>query len=270
MYYEVYVDTLFLVNFVMNLYLLMLTNRSVGRTATRLRIIGAAAVGAAIYVIGLLVAFLPPILELILQAGAAVMLMIKIAFRPQTLHGYRKLLENLLGFSFLVGGSIYMLMRHIEGMLEHSLGIAFVMGAGGMIFMLCSYLSERKKGGQELCRVTLFSGQTSVTINAILDTGNGLIEPISGKPVSVVNRDVLERLWPEGLPELYRVIPYHSIGKAGGLMNGYLIERMIVEHDGIPGCYEQVYVAVGEQSVSGKGKYEMILNPMVLQKKGSP
>lgn len=266
MYYEVYVDTLFLVNFVMNLYLLMLTNISARRTATRLRMILAAALGAMSYVIGLAVAFLPPVLELILQTAAASLLMIKIAFRPGTLSGYKKLLENLLAYSFLVGGVLYMLMRYIEGLANYSLGIAFVMGMGGLIFMLCSYLAERRQGREEPCVVTLCHGQHKVKMNAILDTGNGLIEPISAKPVSVTSSKVLENLWPEGLPELYRAIPYHSVGRAGGIMKGYLVERMIVEQDGIPGCYEKVYVAVGEQAVSVKGKYEMILNPMVLQK----
>lgn len=268
MYYEVYVDTLFLVNFVMNLYLLMLTNISARCTATRLRMTLAAGVGAFVYVIGLVAAFLPPVLELILQAGISSVLMIKIAFRPGSLSGYKKLLENLLGYSFLFGGALFIMMRYIEGMVDYSLGIAFVMGAGGILYMFGSYLTEKRHRGQEFCTVTLCCGQQKVTVNAILDTGNGLMEPISSKPVSVTNEEVMAKLWPEGMPELYRAIPYHSVGKSAGIMRGYRVERMVVEQEGIVGCYENVYVAVGEQTVSGKGKYEMILNPMLFQREG--
>lgn len=269
MYYEIYVDTLFLVNFVMNLYLLMLANIGVRRTATRLRMIGAAAAGATVYVLGITITFLPAFLCLILQTAAASMLMIKIAFKPSSLRGYKKLLENLLGYSFLVGGILYALMRYLEGFADRSFGIAFVMGTGGMIYLFCSYLAERKKANQEICLVTLHNGQNQVKVKALLDTGNGLIEPISAKPVSVTDSEVLKKLWPEGLPELFRVVPYHTVGRAGGLMKGYLVDYMTVEQEGVPGCYEKVYIAAGEQPVSVRREYEMILNPMVLNRERS-
>ncbi len=266
MYYEVYVDTLFLVNFVMNLYLLMLTNQSTGRTATRLRMVAAAAVGAGIYLAGFILTFLPALPRLLLQMALASLLMIKIAFRPQSMAGYKKLLERLLSYSFFVGGALYMLIRHIEGMADYSFGIFFVMGVGGLLYLLCSYLAECRKKATGSCLVTLCVGETREQVRAIVDTGNGLVEPISGKPVSVADRKVLERLWPQGLPAFYRVIPYHSIGEAKGILQGYLIEMMIVEQEGIANQFEQVYVAAGKEEVSSKGSYEMILNPGQLQK----
>lgn len=263
MYYEVYVDTLFLVNFVMNLYVLLLTDISVGRTATRLRIVGAAALGALIYLSGL-VSGLPAFCKLFLQIGGSTVLMMKTAFRPGSLQGYIKLLENMLTYSFLLGGGLYLLWRYINGLWEYTIGMVFVMGMGGIFFLFFSYLAERKKE-RGFCRVTLISETGTVSVKALLDTGNGLTEPISQRPVSVTNSAVLEKLWPEGMPELFRAIPYHSIGKAGGIMKGYRIEKMIVEQEGIPCCCENVYVAAGEETVSVKGKYEMILNPSVLQ-----
>lgn len=268
MYYEIYVDTLFLVNFVMNLYLLMLANVGARRTATRLRIIGAAAVGAIIYVIGLWFSFLPPVLGLLIQGTVALILMIKIAFRPCSIAGYKKMLEMLMGYSLLVGGAIYILMGYVEGMADRSLGIAFIMGVGGLLYMFCSYLLEQRKTGQEFCRVILHNGESTVEISGLWDTGNGLVEPISGKPVSVVNKSVLEQLWPAGLPELFRIIPYHSVGKEKGIMKAYFVESMLVELDGIPKSCKGVYVAAGDRKVSGKGTYEMILNPMLFDAKG--
>ena len=52
MVYELYVDSLFLINFVMNLYLLILVDQSCMRTATRMRILLGACVGAVVYVLG--------------------------------------------------------------------------------------------------------------------------------------------------------------------------------------------------------------------------
>ena len=46
MHYELYVDSLFLLNFIMNLYLLILVDNSTLRTATAGRLAAGAAVGA--------------------------------------------------------------------------------------------------------------------------------------------------------------------------------------------------------------------------------
>ena len=57
MYYEIYIDSLFLLNFTMNLYLLMLVNAGLGRPATRLRLTG----GAVLAGIGYCLMFLLPL-----------------------------------------------------------------------------------------------------------------------------------------------------------------------------------------------------------------
>ena len=54
MHYELYVDSLFLVNFVMNLYLLLLVDRSTFRTATRRRLLLGAAAGGVLGIVPLL------------------------------------------------------------------------------------------------------------------------------------------------------------------------------------------------------------------------
>lgn len=267
MYYEIYIDTLFLVNFVMNLYLLMLTNISAGRTATRLRLIGASLIGALVYVVGLIITVLPGIVSLLIQTSVASVLMIKVAFRPKNLSGYKKLFENLLGYSFLFGGAVYMLSKYFEGVMENTTGIALVMGFGGLLYLLISYIMENRKKREVSCKVTLISDKAAVTVDALFDTGNGLTEPLSGAPVCVVNQSVLERLWPLGMPDFFRIIPYHSVGCAHGIMQGYMVDEMIVELDGVPNRQTKIFIAAPEQEVAGRGTYEMILNPRVLQSK---
>ena len=49
MQYEIYIDSLFLLDFAMNLYLLLLVNRSLNHTATWKRLLAGAAFGGAGY-----------------------------------------------------------------------------------------------------------------------------------------------------------------------------------------------------------------------------
>ena len=49
MQYEIYIDSLFLLDFAMNLYLLLLVNRNLNHTATWKRLLAGAALGGAGY-----------------------------------------------------------------------------------------------------------------------------------------------------------------------------------------------------------------------------
>lgn len=264
MVYEVYVDSLFLVNFVMNLYLLLLLNRKMGGPATGLRILCGAFAGALCYCTSLFLPWIPTMLRLVLGTGGAGWGMVKIVFRPVTGKACLQLLESLTGVSFLLGGILFLLMRYLQGFTERTLGVAGILGAGGVLYIfLRFYMERREKNRNHLCRVELISGAHRVTVTALVDTGNGLREPISQKPVSLVDEEVLLQLWPEGLPELYRVIPYHSVGCAHGILKGYEVPEMVVEMRGVQNTLRKVYLGAGEQKMTAAGDYQMILHPQM-------
>ena len=60
-------------------------------------------------------------------------------------------------------------------------------------------------------------------------------------------------------PEKYKMIPYHSIGKERGLLEGYEIDEIVVKGHTGRKQFEKVIVAVYKGKVSGKGSYQMIL-----------
>lgn len=266
MRYELYADSLFLVNFVMNLYILMLVDRSTLRAALPWRLALAAALGAGSCLLMFLAACPAPVKLFLGAAGA--LGMIPAAFPVRGLRNFLKLLEKMLLFSFCMGGALIFLLRGIplrEGALR---GVAGILGAGGLFFL---FLRRMPCGrGQEdcLCRVTLVRRGRQVQVSALIDSGNCLIEPISGKPVCVVEEEVFRELWGED-ERLYRAIPYHSIGKSRGILEGYLLPEMYVETDGMRKALREVYIAVSREKISeadapGEHSVKMILNPRVL------
>ena len=274
MRYEVYVDSLFLINFVMNLYILMLVDRSTFRAATPGRLLSGAALGGACYLLMLLLNAPVP-LKLLLGAGGAVG-MLPVTFPVKGLRNLLKLMEKMLIFSFCMGGALIFLLRSIpigEGMLT---GIFGILGAGGIIFLFLGRLPWEPKPENSLCRVTLVRGGKQVTVSALIDSGNSLIEPISGKPVCVVEEEVFRSLWENG-GKLYRAIPYHSIGKKRGILEGYLLPELHVEIDGMRKIFHDIYIAVSAETISAADVSEaesvkMIMNPRLLAeaKKGKP
>lgn len=269
MYYELYADSLFLVNFVMNLYLLLLVNKSFFRTATRRRLILGAAIGAVLYFLPFL-GIGPWWFRFAVGAMLGSSAMIAVAFRVRSLHTFFRILESILMYSILMGGGM-LLLKRIPWMKQRMMGVWGVLGFGAVIYLLLGYLMERRNGQTALCKATLCCEDSRVTVTALLDSGNSLVEPISGKPVSVLERDVILSLWKEE-PRLYRAIPYHSIGKKRGILKGYLLPEMQIEVDGVTKICKESYIAVCEEYIASGGNgagghVKMILNPGLLEEK---
>ena len=275
MHYELYVDSLFLVNFVMNLYLLLLVNRSTFRTATPGRLLLGASVGG----IGGLLPYLIPGAGLV-KMGVGILVgtvgMILMAFPVRSFRMFLKLLEKLLLYSFCMGGALLFLIRALPGLRSILTGILGIMGMGGLCFLLL--IRFRKDGiqGESLCRSILICKKVRLEVIGLVDSGNSLTEPISGKPVCIVTQQVLNSLKGE-LSDGFRVIPYHSIGKKRGILESYLLPELQLELNGITRAFHQVWIAASPEGISEQDNAEaesvkMIINPMLFseQKKGGP
>lgn len=266
MYYEVYVDSLFLVNFVMNLYLLLLVNQSTFRTATRLRLILGAAVGA----IGYLSPFLwngPRLLKYGLGLFGGTLGMLYVTFRMRSFRALGQLLGKLCLWSFLIGGILLFLIGKFTFLRDSMTGIAGVLGMGTVVYLFLTFLLEKYRNRETICHVTLINGESRIKVAALLDSGNSLVEPISGKSVSIIEMSVFQSLW-RTQPPYYRVIPFHSIGKNRGILRGYLLPEIQIETDGVIKVCKDVYIAVSNENITGMeagSGIKMILNPMLLR-----
>ncbi|MBQ4537212.1 MAG: sigma-E processing peptidase SpoIIGA [Lachnospiraceae bacterium] len=262
MYYELYVDSLFLLNFVMNLLLLLLVNQRTCRTATRGRLILGAALSSTLYILPFLCAG-PTWLRFGSSMLLGIAVMVWIPFPVRSFRALRQVIAYFLKYSFLIGGCLLFLLQVFPGFSKLIAGSIGVMGLGMVLFLFLFY---RREEGEGVCRVIIKEGAVTVAILGFWDTGNSLVEPISGTPVCVVEGEVIEKLW-EKEPEIYRVIPYHSIGKTGYL-KGFRIEELRVELYGMEKVFREVYIAQAQIGVSKEEKQEyakVILNPLLLK-----
>lgn len=267
MYYEIYADSLFLLNFTLNLYLLLLMNKSLHCTATRFRLFLGAVWGGAGYC---LVFFIPvPMLVKIMFAVICVNVgSLVFVFRPSSVKGFVKLAESMFLYAFLLGGAFWMLMNHVKGFRNNMMSFITVIAFGG-VFVLIFYgrIGKTEKQKMKPCMVELCKGEEKIQIHGLIDTGNSLIEPISGKPVSVVDKDIFEKLMKqqEKVTLGFRAIPYRSVGCERGIMKGYEIPEIIIEQDGMKKKCYNIYVGVSEGKVSSKGTYQILVHPKLLQ-----
>ena len=265
MHYEVYLDSLFLLNFGMNLLLLIMVDHSTCRTATWYRLLCGAGIGAGCY----LLPFLwkgKALVKIVFCLLPGTLLMLTVTFRirnPRTLWVYfRKQMYD----TFLLGGILLALLRGIPAGIIYAPGIGLALGLGTLaVWMILRGRRAEAENGT-CCEVVLQGTEQEVSIAAIVDSGNTLTEPISGAPVSVVDAEIFHSLWPEGL-STFRVIPYHSVGKKNGILYGYRVPQMKIRMQGVEKICSDVWLAVSEEEIAGK-EISMLLHPALLAKTG--
>ncbi len=262
MYIAVYVDSFFVFQFVMNLFVLGLVNGMMKqKTGKRKRTVGAL-IGAVLSVIPLL---LP--VNMYVRIGSAFALslcsMVIFAFRIYNADSLYRAVEKVIVSTLVLGGMTLVALRLVARMGVGNGGLPSVLMSSLLSYILLRRIMNRHSNVENLCKVILF-GEETMEVQALIDTGNTLTEPISGKPVSVLDKSVFDSLFHQP-PLLYRAIPYHSVGKKHGILQGFLVKRMIVETKEGKREYHEIYVGVSEELTAKTGTYKMILNPGIME-----
>jgi stage II sporulation protein GA (sporulation sigma-E factor processing peptidase) len=254
----VYVDILMGTNLVFNFYLLWLTSLVSRSGKPPGRILMGAALGATFSLTLLLPQSLPVAVTIFFPAA-----MVFVTFCPFTPIQGLKLLGIYYVITLLSGGALIalQLMKGRE---------AFVLGSGAFILdspsltplvltlalvtVLVRVIWLGISGLQHTAswrgQVTLRTGGREKTMEALVDTGNSLREPVSGSPVIIVYyREVMSLL--EGLKVLQGdggggklmqlteclsasvgpgicIIPFKSLGKGEGYLPGFRPEEVVV------------------------------------------
>ena len=266
-------------NFVMNLYLYALLTKTLKRTATRMRVWAGSALGAACCVLLLFVPDLPVFIKRFAGPTAVSMAVTAWIFRIKQIPALCRAAGYLYVYAFAFGGIMKFLFSNVRLLHKVQGSIWYVLGAGMLGYQLVGWwLGElKKKKNVTICRVRICGNnnpkekecgdknknqnKNEIWLDALVDTGNSLREPVSGKPVSVMDADMFERLEGVKLPEKLKLIPYRSIGRENGIMEGYEVPEIVIEHEGERIERQKAVVAVSKAKVSADGRYQIILHP---------
>lgn len=301
----IYLDVYFAINLIMD-YVILWTVAKLGRfraSPTRL-LIGALAgsIFSALGIIGLVPIWGPESFYWKLLISVLMALM---TFMPL---GWVQILYSI-GYlylvTFLVGGAIvgaismfsspfYRLgaIRGVSSFLVDvkypwlivGITVAWIFARWGIPFL-------QKNVFQSLFRVPVILrfGEHAFPTYALVDTGNNLKDPLTQKPVMIVEYDLLEPLLPEearkqfevdgepdaqeiaailgqtGLASRVRLIPFSSIGKSQGLLLGLRPDEVVVVHDRKPIKIRGVILGVYRKRLSPGGEYRALLHPQILE-----
>lgn len=241
----IYIDSVFLLNALMDAIILLATAHLGGIPVKKGRCFAAAVLGGC-YAASV---FLPGGKSLAALPGklAAGVLMALIAFG-----GERRILRLILLFfavSCGLAGCVMALGMMAGGVpVENGIfytnvdaGVLLIASAAAYTVMTVVFRASAGKGIKGLLvPVTLAWGERRVRLTALCDTGNALRDPATGRPVLVAEGLRLRELFPAELRPLlssesvrspadllgrleaqrvrFRLIPYHAVGVAGGML----------------------------------------------------
>ncbi len=269
MYYKLYIDSVFVLQTTMNLYLLSLAGQILRCTAThRRRWLGALA-GAGMSCFILSLPFFTAGGRLLLSAVPVSMCMMCLTYR---IHGVRRLLEAslvLAAAGFFLGGSMIWILNRLRPVMKGGGGFLLTLAAGALgCRILGAVLKRLMRREKECLRTVRFYvpalGQ-EIRLCALVDTGNHLTDPISGAPVSVISKRAAGSMASCLRPEKYHAVPYRSVGQPGGILPAYELPEMSIEEAGRTIRREGVIIAICDAGISSKSDYQMLLHPGLLE-----
>lgn len=264
MQYELYIDVFFLINFMMDYLLLRLLKKMLSCTATHGHLTAGALMGAGLTCIVILLPVPYTFIKLLMFHGLVNVVMLKIGLRIKWDRSFLKAFLFLYIGGFLLGGIMGSLKQYLRaGSLFFALSVLGYWAACG-VWSLIMTLSKHR---HTHCVALLERGGKCCQVNALIDTGNRLRDPVSEKPVSMIGEDTAELLGIERIEnasqkDSVRFISYHSIGKASGVLPVYMLDRMLLTVDG-----KNIDILAPEVAVCKEGlkeaDYKMILSPDV-------
>lgn len=228
-------------------------------------------------------------------------LMILIAFRIRSIKEFFKRWGMMLLTAFLLAGCTYALSNIVEGGVITYGGFMYVSPQGTLKAFLVSValcvvlvrpigriLSGKVLRDGSIVPVMLKLGDKSVRFNALVDTGNSLIDPITGYPVMVVEAESVKPILPQEVYDLVvsnnigictnfgkennpwftriHLIPFKSIGRENGILTGFRPDNIRICQEGVFKEVNDVIVGVCGTKLSNNAKYSALLGPAMLSK----
>lgn len=297
----VYVEYLLLENAIINFIILYVTNKVTRTKTNKIRILIAAIVGS-IYA---LVVFYPEfhyLTKFSVKVSVSI-LMIVIAYNPAKLKTFIKLLAYFYIISFIFAGTglavfyilknsdltyhkIYFINDFTSQLLIISITFSVL-----LIRYVFNYFNLKLNKEDVFTEVAVTLRGKKAIFTALVDTGNSLKEPISQKPVVIVEFEAIKNILPLKLQNYYmknkgfnlddftnimvelkdeiklRFIPFKSIGKDNGILIGFKPDELDILNEKINRRITQdIVIAIYNNKMSDGEKYKGLLHPEILYK----
>ncbi len=296
---HVYIEYLLMENIIINFIILYVTKRITRTKTSKFRLFISALVGS-IYTI---IVFFPSLAfmgKFLIKFSISI-LMIILAFNPERFQQFIKQISTFYMVSFIFAGAtigIFYIINNnsysprfsfenfneLLSFLIIGIGIAII-----LILYILKFYQKRMNKENYLTPIAIGLKDKEVNLVALIDTGNSLKEPISQKPVIIVEYSALETILPQSIRNIYinngevdlstigkimeeigddmrlRLIPFKSIGNDSGILIGFKPDIIkIYLEDEVRKVADETIVAIYNDKLANDEGYSGLLHPEVL------
>lgn len=288
----VYIDVILIENLIMNYIIIFATGIILKIKMKQIRIILGSLIGA-IYTIIAYVSNLRIYSNFILKFILSIII-VYVSFNPQT---QKQLWKSLLIFyltSLVFGGAAFAIIyvvRPQEILRNNQLifgttsmkVILFSAILAFIVIILAFKIVKNKISKKDMfCDIEVKINEEIIKTKAMIDTGNFLKEPITNKPVVVIEHTLLydcipkqilnniEQILggdftnvPEEIREEYisklKFIPFSSLGKQNGMLIGINAKYIKIKSEENENINENVIVGIYNKSLTKRGEYRALI-----------
>ncbi len=300
---EIYLDIIILENIVINYLILLVTAKFSKNRTSSLRLLLGALTGALYLALMLLL----PSLKIYTTVLSKVLLsfaMVAISFNFKTISSFMKSLALFYATTFLFAGAVFafLFINGSGSIIKNGIaitGVSFLNAKSSQIvlaiaftmiilkvvweFVQSKFLKEKM-----LVQLLIAFDQKSIGLYALVDTGNSLHDPLTNKPVVVVEFAAIKELLPEEIREIFemdsendlsavtntiscstwfsrfRLIPFTSLGKENGMLIGFKADYIEIGDENERRGVSDVTVGIYNKALSRNEKYRALLNPELI------
>lgn len=294
---EVYADVVFLINFIMDFFVFWVVSKVLRKKVSFLRLGLGAFLASVLYCAVIFISGLRFIYNMI-GLLAILILSVALCFKVTKPKELIKLIAVTYTCSFVIGGAgmgfFYfttagdLTKEALSGNIgEFSFKILLTAS-------LISYIIIKIAGiwynrfvvkRQVFCNVQIFYNDNVAEVNALVDTGNSLHEPITKKPVIIAEFLAVKEVLPDNIKLIYyegnennlcciqkcieeerfRLIPFSSLGKKNGMIIGFKADKVEISDGKRKFNTQDVIIGIYNFKLSNDGFYNALLNPEVLE-----
>ncbi|TCO79295.1 sigma-E processing peptidase SpoIIGA [Marinisporobacter balticus] len=297
--FEVYGEYLFIENLLMNWLILHLTAYFSKAQISKYRVWIGAIVGACYA----FVIFFPALafMYTFLMKVVISILIVLITFTPYKFMDFLKKLAIFYLMSFMFGGAAFALfyLTDFNGLLSNGIfyignfSIKLLIYSGIVAYILIrfcwEYIQVKISRDKIYMPIWIEVENHRSKLNALLDTGNSLLDPLSKYPVIIVEYTAIKELLPTDVQSVFdqsqdinldliskilqtskwinrfRIIPFKSLGKENGMLMGFKPDSVKLEDANDLKCIKNIIIGIYTKKLSQNGDYTALLHPDILK-----
>lgn len=263
---EIYIDVLLLENFIINFFLILVTSQTMKKHVPLIRLFISALLSS-LYVFTVIFDKLRFLTILPIKFLIS-MCIIYIALGSLKIKEIIKSTLIFFVYSFLLAGvTIYIEMQlskdiyNLPNVSIKTLTIA-VMTLYILLWRIVDYVNSRNKIKKYLYTVYVNINGSLIKLNALLDTGNELIEPVTNLPVIIVQKEIVSHLLSD--EKDFLKVQYKTVSGVLDNMQCIICDKasIIIDHKNIE--QKRVALALCNTELSNTGDYNALLSRHVI------